>query len=125
MLPLPLLSEVESVLDPDGKSAWERLLGAEKIALALSQEGHRPWFSLQEPSYPVLYVAVVLLKTHSNHQDLVRSKKGSVQTPSEESSPPSYKIHEAAVLEALHEAPTSHRMAKAQVLCYSLIKMVS
>jgi hypothetical protein len=36
MLPLPLLSEVESVLDPDGKSAWERLLGAEKTALALS-----------------------------------------------------------------------------------------
>jgi hypothetical protein len=81
----------------------------------LSRQGHRPWFLLQEPSYPVLYVAVVPLKTHSNHQHLVWSNRGSISTLFEESSRPSFPINEAAILEALHQAPTSHRMARAQV----------
>ena len=36
MAPLPPLSEVERVLDANGQSAWNRLLEAEKLALALS-----------------------------------------------------------------------------------------
>jgi len=36
MAPLPPLSEIERVLDANGQSAWNRLLEAEQLALALS-----------------------------------------------------------------------------------------